>query len=99
MKWMPKLAVLLCLVVPILAKAADDDTEQARVKASGDVLKELVNGPNGIPLSLLNKSECVIILPSVTKAGFMIAASYGRGVMSCRSGENFSGAWSAPIMM
>jgi lipid-binding SYLF domain-containing protein len=99
MKWMANLAVLLCLSMPMLAKAADNDTEAARVKASGDVLKELLNAPEGIPLSLLNKAECVIVLPSVKKAGFIIGASYGRGVMSCRSGENFAGGWSAPIMM
>lgn len=99
MRWMANLALLLCLFIPVLAKAADNDTEVARVKASGDVLKELLNAPEGIPPSLLNKAECVIILPSVKKAGFILGASYGRGVMSCRSGENFSGAWSAPIMM
>ena len=58
---------------------AADQPEQARVIASGEVLKDLLTGPAGIPISLLNKSECVIILPSVKKAGFIIAASYGRG--------------------
>jgi len=98
-KRMGNIAVaVLCLLMPILAKAADD-TEQARIKASGDVLKELLNGPNGIPLSVLNKSECVVVLPSVKKAGFIVGAQYGRGVMTCRSGANFDGAWSAPVMM
>jgi len=93
------LAVLL-LLVPSMAKAADKgETEQERVKAAGDVLTELINSPSGIPMNVLNKSECVIILPSVKKAGFIVAASYGRGIMSCRSGEHFDGAWSAPIMM
>jgi len=85
-------------LMPMLAQASDKDTEE-RIKESGDVLKELVKGPNGIPLSVLNKSECVIILPSVKKVGFIVAGSHGRGVMSCRSGQNFDGAWSAPIMM
>jgi lipid-binding SYLF domain-containing protein len=99
-RWMAKVAVLLCLLMPMqAAKPADNDTEEARVKASGDVFKDLLNGPNGIPLSLLNKAECVIVLPSVKKAGFIVAGQYGRGVMSCRSGENFNGRWSAPIMM
>jgi SH3 domain-containing YSC84-like protein 1 len=90
----------MCLLAPSLAAAADNaDTEQARIKASGDVLKELINSPSGIPISLLNKAECVIILPSVKKGGFLIAASYGRGVMTCRRGDNFDGPWSAPIMM
>lgn len=92
-------AAILCLLMPLLAKAADNATEEARVTASGNVLKDLLNGPNGIPINLLNKAECVVVLPSVKKAGFIIGASYGRGVMSCRSGENFDGSWSAPIMM
>jgi len=92
-------ALLLSLFVPTLALGADDEAEQARVKASGDVLKDLLNGQNGIPLSILNKSECVIILPSVKKAGFIVGAQYGRGTMTCRSGQNFDGQWSAPIMM
>src|SRR4051794_23342322 len=85
-------------LMPMLAKAADNDIDE-RLKESGDVVKELFNGPNGIPLSVLNKAECVIILPSVKKAGFIIAGQYGRGAMSCRSGQNFDGAWSAPIMV
>jgi SH3 domain-containing YSC84-like protein 1 len=91
-------AVLL-LSIASSAKAADSDAETTRIKDSGDVLKELLNGPNGIPLNLLNKAECVIVLPSVKKAGFIVGAQYGRGLMTCRSGENFDGKWSAPIMM
>ena len=90
----------LCVLMPWMAKASDNaDTEQARVKTSGEVLTELINSPSGIPTGILNKSECVIILPSVKKGGFIVAASYGRGLMSCRTGEKFDGPWSAPIMM
>jgi len=92
-------AILLCLLVPVLGRAGGDEKEQERVKTSGEVLKELMNGPSGIPLSVLNKAECVVVLPSVKKGGFLVAGEYGRGVMSCRSGENFDGSWSAPIMM
>ena len=99
--WKIKVTIFLCLLMPALLTAGDKDkdTEDARVKSSGEVLKELLNGPSGIPLSVLNKAECVIVLPSVKKAGFIVAGQYGRGVMSCRSGENFEGSWSAPIMM
>lgn len=93
------IAVLLCVLISVVAKAADDEAEQARLKSSGEVLKDLLNGPSGIPMSVLNKAECVVVLPSVKKGGFIVAGSYGRGAMSCRSGENFSGNWSAPIMM
>lgn len=88
---------LLCLVMPIVAKADDADTQ--RITDSGNVLKELLNAENGIPRDLLNKAECVIILPSVKKGGLIIGAQYGKGLMTCRSGDNFSGKWSAPIMM
>src|ERR1700750_1623703 len=97
---MAGLAVVGGLVMPVLARAADNaDTENARLKAAGEVLKDMFNGPSGVPLDVLNKAECVIVLPSVKKAGFIVGAQYGRGAMTCRSGENFDGAWSAPIMM
>ena len=92
-------ALLVFSLTSGITQAADDEKEQERVKNSGDVLKELLNGPNGIPLGLLNKAECVVVLPSVKKAGFIVAGQYGRGVMTCRSGQNFDGSWSAPIMM
>jgi SH3 domain-containing YSC84-like protein 1 len=90
---------ILCLLTPSLARAADDDADTLRITASGDVLKELLDSPSGISHDLLNKAYCVIILPSVKKGGFIVAAHYGRGIMTCRSGDDFSGSWSAPIMM
>src|SRR5277367_1428344 len=90
---------ILGLTFPTRAAADDSTKEQERVEESGHVIKDLSSSSNGIPTHLLNKSECVIILPSVKKAGFIVAASYGRGIMSCRTGEHFDDAWSAPIMM
>jgi lipid-binding SYLF domain-containing protein len=91
---------VFCLLMPALSSAADNaQKEDQRVKESGEALDALVNSENGIPTDLLNKSECVVILPSVKKGGFIIAAQYGKGLMTCRTGENFSGPWSAPIMM
>lgn len=63
------------------------------------MFQELVNSPNGIPTKLLNKADCVIVLPSVKKGGLIIGGQYGKGVMSCRSGANFNGKWSPLIMM
>ena len=90
---------VLGLTFPTQATANDSAKEQERIQESGHVIKDLSSSSNGIPTSLLNKSECVIVLPSVKKAGFIVAASYGRGVMTCRSGPNFDGRWSAPTMM
>jgi lipid-binding SYLF domain-containing protein len=73
--------------------------EEDRLKESADVLKEIMGMPEkGIPRDLLDKAECVVVFPSVKKAGFGIGASYGRGAIVCRTGEDFRGPWSAPAM-
>jgi SH3 domain-containing YSC84-like protein 1 len=91
---------LLSFVNPAPLRAADDDTKEAdRVRNAGKVAKEIMDIPDDIPQDLINKADCVIVLPSVLKAAFIVGASYGRGVMSCRSGDNFRGPWSAPSMM
>jgi lipid-binding SYLF domain-containing protein len=75
------------------------EVEQERLKASYEVMKEILATPDkGIPRDLLNKAVCVIVVPSMKKGAFIVGASYGRGVMTCRSGENFRGSWSAPAM-
>jgi SH3 domain-containing YSC84-like protein 1 len=99
-KWRPMLAIaILCAIVPIVAVAGDDKNEQERVKESGNVMTEIMNSSNGVPLGVLSKAECVIVIPSMKKAGFIVGAQYGRGVMTCRGGEQFDGPWSAPTMM
>jgi SH3 domain-containing YSC84-like protein 1 len=79
--------------------AADDEKEEQRLKNCGTVLKEILDVPEDIPRDLLNKAECVIVYPSVLKAAFIVGGSYGRGAMTCRTGKNFTGPWSAPSMM
>jgi len=75
-------------------------TERERVKESGEVLKQILDAPDkGIPKSVLDGSKCVIVLPSVKKMAIGIGGSYGRGVMTCRTGSDYKGPWSAPIMM
>jgi lipid-binding SYLF domain-containing protein len=91
--------VALCLITSGIAIAADNEKEQERVKESGNVMKELLNSESGVPISVLNKADCIIVIPSLKKGGFIIAAEYGRGVMTCRGGESFDGPWSAPTMM
>ncbi|MGA8224471.1 MAG: lipid-binding SYLF domain-containing protein, partial [Candidatus Acidiferrales bacterium] len=78
---------------------ADDIKETDRLRNAGEVAKEIMNIPDDIPQDLLNKADCVIVFPSVLKAAFIVGASYGRGAMSCRSGDDFRGPWSAPTMM
>jgi lipid-binding SYLF domain-containing protein len=89
------IALGMCFALPLLAQ----QKEQDRLKESYLVMKEILGMPDkGIPRDLLNKSECAVVFPSVKKAAFVVGASYGRGVMTCRSGKNFRGPWSAPAM-
>src|SRR6516225_10184665 len=71
---------------------------QGRVKDAGQVMKEILNIPDDIPQDLLDKAECVVVLPSVKKGAFLVGGSYGRGVMICRSGEHYKGKWGAPAL-
>lgn len=91
---------LLALAVIGLPLAAQEDKKEAeRLENCGTVLKEILDIPEDIPQGLLDRGECVIIYPSVMKAAFVVGGSYGRGAMTCRTGEEHSGPWSAPTMM
>src|SRR5467141_4993591 len=72
--------------------------EQKRLEECGVVMQEVINVPDNIPKELLEKAECVIVIPSVRKLAFGVGASYGRGAMVCRKGEKFNGSWGAPAM-
>ena len=97
---MKKLIVCLAAVLiwSITAFAASDIHEAERVKDAGEVLKEILNIPDDIPQDLLDKAECIVVLPSVKKGAFGIGGSYGRGVMVCRSGQHYTGKWGAPAL-
>jgi lipid-binding SYLF domain-containing protein len=89
---------LLCILPAIQLFAAEDERVDDRVKDAGVVMKEILNIPDDIPQDLLDKAECVVILPSVKKGAFGVGGSYGRGLMTCRTGAHFKGKWSAPSM-
>src|ERR1700680_1150251 len=78
--------------------AAKLNKEQKRLEECGVVMQEVLNIPDNIPHDLLEKAECVIVIPSVKKLAFGIGADFGRGAMVCRTGEHFRGAWGAPAM-
>ncbi len=88
---------LACALLPA-AVAADSEKEEDRVKDSGQVLKEILDIPDNIPQDLLDKAECLVILPSVKKGAFGIGGSYGRGIMICRNGEHYTGPWGPPAL-
>jgi lipid-binding SYLF domain-containing protein len=92
------MACLFVVLFSAVVAFADDEREEDRVKDAGTVMKEILNIPDDIPQDLLDKAECLIILPSVKKGAFGIGGSYGRGVMICRSGEHYKGKWGAPAL-
>ena len=95
--------LIACLLtfglVALPLSASDNQKETMRLNNCGTVLKEILDIPDNIPEDLIDKAECVIIYPSVLKAAFIFGGSYGRGAMTCRTGEHFTGPWSAPTMM
>jgi lipid-binding SYLF domain-containing protein len=87
--------LLGALALPALAQ----EKEEERVENAGTAMKEILNAPDSIPQSVLDKADCVVVLPSVKKVAIGIGGSYGRGVMTCRGGKDFKGKWGAPTMM
>jgi SH3 domain-containing YSC84-like protein 1 len=92
-------AAILGLLLPARLRADDKTKDEDRLQNAGQVMKEILNIPDDIPQSLLDKADCVVVMPSVLKAAFIVGGSYGRGAMTCRSGEDFRGPWGAPTMM
>jgi SH3 domain-containing YSC84-like protein 1 len=95
---MKKFAAAIAALLLVSTAFAASEKEQDRVKESGTVLKEILDIPDNIPKDLLDKAECVVVLPSVKKLAIGVGASYGRGVMTCRGGQHYTGHWSAPAM-
>jgi lipid-binding SYLF domain-containing protein len=91
------LSLAVCLVLASAGLRADDK-QQTRLENCGVVMQEVLDVPDNIPKELLDKAECVIVIPSMTKVAMGIGGSYGRGAMVCRSGKDFRGPWGAPAM-
>jgi lipid-binding SYLF domain-containing protein len=88
------------LIAAMALPAFGQGKEQDRVENAGKVMQEIMNTPDkGIPQDVLDKADCVVVLPSVVKFAIGIGGSYGRGVMTCRKGKTFQGPWGAPTMM
>jgi lipid-binding SYLF domain-containing protein len=96
MNRMVSLAAILLLLSSALL--AGDKREEDRARACGDVLQEILDIPENIPPDLLNKAECVVVVPGTKKFAIGLGGSFGRGAMSCRTGSNYTGPWSAPAL-
>jgi lipid-binding SYLF domain-containing protein len=86
-------------LIALPATADKKERVKDRLQECGTVLKEIMDIPDDIPQDLIDKAECVIVYPSVVKAAFIIGGSFGKGAMTCRTGEHFTGPWGAPTMM
>jgi SH3 domain-containing YSC84-like protein 1 len=100
MKVLTYLVAALLLIAPatFAGPASDKEKDEDRIENAGTVIDEILNVPDNIPQDLLDKARCVVVLPSVVKAAFIVGGSYGRGVMVCRTAEHFRGPWGAPAM-
>lgn len=97
---MVRKVLAVCVVCGVATLGAQNapNKEQSRLENCGVVMEEILGVPENIPQDLLDKAECVIVIPSVLKAAIGIGGSYGRGAMVCRSGKSFDGPWGAPAM-
>jgi lipid-binding SYLF domain-containing protein len=93
-KWI-SVGLLAVLALPAYAQ----EKEVERVDNAGKVMQEILNAKDSIPQDVLDKADCVVVLPSVKKFAIGLGGSYGRGVMTCRGGKDFKGKWGAPTMM
>ncbi len=93
---------IVILLVSTAASAADREDknkQDERLQNAATVMGEILNVPENIPQNLLDKAKCVVVIPSVLKAAFVVGGSYGRGAMVCRTGKDMTGEWGAPAMM
>ena len=90
--------MVFACALPLFAEDKEEKVDD-RIRSRRTVMKEILGMPEkGIPRDLLNRANCVIVYPSVKKAAFIVGGSYGRGLITCRRGANFSGHWGAPAM-
>jgi len=92
--------------LPVMSTSdkASDQTEETRLAKCAKVFDEIMSVPETAPRFTLDRADCVIIMPGVIKGNAWIfslgfGGSFGRGAMSCRSGEHFDGPWGAPTMV
>src|SRR5450432_3811300 len=98
-KWtLAMVATLVFATLSFARPASDTKDEMDRIENAGKVMTEILDIPDDIPQDLIDKARCVVVMPSVLKAAFVVGGSYGRGVMICRTGKDFTGPWGAPAM-
>src|SRR6516225_2643682 len=94
-----KKSIRVGLLAALALPAYGQQKEEERVANAGTVMQQILNAKDSIPQDVLDKADCVVVLPSVKKFAIGLGGSYGRGVMTCRGGKDFKGKWGAPSMM
>lgn len=96
---MRKICTLTAALLLVSTVLQAQEHEKDRMKHAGEVMEEILNIPDDLPKSVLDKAECVIVIPSVKKFALGVGGNYGRGAMTCRGGANFTGPWGPPAMV
>jgi len=94
-----KKVLIVLLGLGFTVNLAAQGKQEDRLRDAATVLKEVLDVPDNIPQGLIDKAECVVVFPGVKKVALGVGGSYGRGAMTCRTGDNFTGPWSAPTLM
>src|SRR4051812_16121771 len=89
------IVIVFALGITLGAQGKEED----RLRGCATVIKEVLDMPDALPKDLVDKSECVMVFPGVKKVAVGVGGSYGRGAMTCRTGDDFTGKWSAPTLM
>ena len=90
--------VVACFVALSVAALGAQNKEQSRLETCGVVMEEILGVEENIPQDLLDKAECVIVIPSMMTVAAGLGGNFGRGAMVCRSGKLYDGAWGSPAM-
>jgi len=88
------LAVCLTIASPLFAQKKEEE----RLSNAATAMQTILSENNGLPKSILDQADCVLIFPSVKKVAIGIGGSYGRGALVCRTGAKMNGGWGAPAM-
>lgn len=96
----PSLSLFLVMLTSAPSLYAGSNSKETdRLQKSALVIKEAMGMKSRIPQKLLDKAYCAIVIPSTIKVAAGFSGSYGRGTMSCRTGNDFDGPWGSPTMM
>jgi lipid-binding SYLF domain-containing protein len=85
------------LVVLAVAPAFGASKEEERLAHAAKAFDEIMSAPDNIPKNLLDKADCIVIIPGMKKGGFIVGGRYGKGLVSCRNKAKT--AWGAPAML